>query len=145
MVDLWNIDHCKPTHDNFSSFWISFNQLFHLLLEMHSLKTTFLVNAYKVRQNANKHRSLIRNANNVLLSVNWMKISYQQHFINMRVAKIIRFSIFISKFIRWVIHNIMTDDIINNCIFINLVFTWSRLLRIITLKYDIYIMSKHGF
>ena len=136
IVDIWNLDHFTRDFNiegqvNFITVWISFNQIFHLLLELHSLKTTFFVNASKVRQNANKHLSLIRYANNVLLSVNWMKISYQQHFINMRVAKIIQFSIFISKFIRWVIHNIMTDDIINNCILINLVFTWSRLFRII--------------
>ena len=128
IVDIWNLDHCKPTH-NFITFWISFNQLFHLLLEMHSLKTTFLVNAYKVRQNANKHLSLIRYANNLLLSVNWMKISYRQHFINILVAKIIQFSIFLSKFMRWVIHNIITDDFINNCILTILVFTWSKLFR----------------
>ena len=93
----------------------------------------------------NSNNVQIRNANNVLLSLNWMKISYQQHFINIRVAKIIQFSIFISKFIRWVIHNIMTDDIINNYIIINLVFTWSRLLRIMTLNSNIDIMSRYGF
>ena len=132
IVDIWNLDHCKPTH-NFIAFWISFNQIFHLLLELHSLKTTFFVNAYKVRQNANKHLSLIRYANNVLLSVNWMKISYRQHFINILVAKIIQFSIFLSKFMRWVIHNIITDDFINNCILTILVFTWSKLFRILLL------------
>ena len=122
IVVIWNLDHF--------TFWISFNAIFHLLLELHSLKTTFFVNASKVRQNANKHLSLIRYANNVLLSVNWMKISYQQHFINIRVAKIIQFSIFLSKFIRWVIHNIITDDFINNCILTILVFTWSKLFCI---------------
>ena len=46
---------------------------------MHSLLTTFLDNASKVKQNANKHEVMIRYANNVLLSVHWIKTSYQQH------------------------------------------------------------------
>ena len=55
------------------------NQVYQKLTEMHSLLTTFLENASKVKQNANKHEVMIRYANNVLLSVHWIKTYYQQH------------------------------------------------------------------
>ena len=48
---------------------------------MHSLLTTFLANASKVKQNANKHEVMIRNANNVLLSTlheNFLSTAYHQ-------------------------------------------------------------------